>query len=288
MRLASWCAVCAIALIIVGLTPALFVQLELASPGVQVFKGQVEAFNIAVAAHGLLSAACAPLAVAALGFATAAEAGTSRLWSAASVLALGCSLLLTIACVAIAAIDTPIRTKAADLAVIPSALVLLLSGVVVAATFKSARAIPIFLWLSAPMLAFAALLKVIMQNSGVDTALYDTYYEVASTHAIGVAIVLLTLAIFTAYVGKNAPNQPGGWFGVLFGGLVFAVGVLTVMLTASLGLTGMPRRYYDYPAAFASRQLELAICGAAVVALIVAAFGSLALTHFRRRGKDRA
>lgn len=245
----------------------------------------MEAFNVAVAAHGLILAACAPLATAALGFAIVAEARKSRIWSAVSVLALACSLLLTIGSVAIAALDTPVPTKAADLAAIPSVLVLLVSGLVVAATFKSARAVPIFLWLTAPALAIATLLMVIMSNSGLDGALYDTYYELAATHAFGVAIILLSVAIFTAYVGRNT-SRPGSWFGALFGGLVFAVGVSIVFFSATLGLTGMPRRYYDYPEAFAPRQLELAIGGAALVVILAAAFVALALTHFRKRDAE--
>jgi hypothetical protein len=285
VRLANWCALSAAAFLVVGLTPIAFVQFELAIPRVQLFTGQLDLFNAAIVAHGLILAVCVPLAVAALGFAVAAETRKSRAWTSASVLVLGVSLLAATAVVALSVSGTPVTSSTVDLAAIPSALVLLFSAVVVAATFKGARAVPLFLWLSVPMFAGAALLMTILNNNGIDAGLYDTYYALAPTHALGLAVILLTLAVFTAYVGRNT-NRPRSWFGALFGASILSVGGLAVLLTATLGLSGLPRRLFDYPEAFAGRQLELSICSAVLLLLIVAAFGSLALMHRRTRAQD--
>jgi heme/copper-type cytochrome/quinol oxidase subunit 1 len=286
MRLPSWCALSAVVLLGVGMTPIAFVQLELATPGVQIFEGQWKLFNAAVVGHGYILAACLPLAVAALGFAITGEARKSGSWMWISALVLGFSLLSAIAFVAVTAFGTTVSNGLADLALIPSTLVLLLSAMVVAATFKATRAVPLFLWLSIPAFAGAAIFMMVLHNSGVNAVLHDTYYALAPTHALGVAVILLTLAIATAYVGRNT-NSPGGWFGGLFGALIVAAGAVSVLLTARLGLVGSVRRYFDYPEAFAVGQLELSISSSVLVFVTAAAFACLAFTHLMRRGDNQ-
>jgi cytochrome c oxidase subunit 1 len=93
---------------------------------------------------------------------------------------------------------------------------------------------------------------VVLSNAGVDRSLHDTYYVVAHFHytmSLGA-----TFGIFCAWY-YWFPKMTGYLYNETIGKLHFWVSFIGVNLIFFpqhfLGLAGMPRRYVDYPDAFA-------------------------------------
>ncbi len=93
---------------------------------------------------------------------------------------------------------------------------------------------------------------VVLSNAGIDQILHNSYYVVAHFHyVLSLGAVFSIFAGFYYWIGKMSGHQyPEFWGKVHF--WVTFVGVnLTFFPMHFLGLAGMPRRYPDYPNAFA-------------------------------------
>lgn len=113
---------------------------------------------------------------------------------------------------------------------------------------------------------------VVLANGGIDDNLHDTYYVVAHFH-----YVLSLGAVFSIFAGFYYwfPKMSGRHYSELLGQLhfwIFFIGVNILFFPMHfLGNQSMPRRYPDYPDAFAYWN-EIASIGYAVMAVGVLIF----------------
>ncbi|TYO85246.1 cytochrome c oxidase subunit I [Oceanicella actignis] len=93
---------------------------------------------------------------------------------------------------------------------------------------------------------------VVLSQAGVDRYYHDTYYVVAHFHYVmSLGAVFCIFAGIYYWIGKMSGRQYPEWAGKLHFWLMFIGANLTFFPQHFLGRDGMPRRYIDYPEAFA-------------------------------------
>jgi cytochrome c oxidase subunit 1 len=93
---------------------------------------------------------------------------------------------------------------------------------------------------------------IVLSQAAVDRAYHDTYYVVAHFHYVmSLGAVFCIFAGIYFYFGKMTGRQYPEWAGKLHFWAMFIGANLTFFPQHFLGRQGMPRRYIDYPEAFA-------------------------------------
>ena len=93
---------------------------------------------------------------------------------------------------------------------------------------------------------------IVLSQAAIDRAYHDTYYVIAHFHYVmSLGAVYTIFAGIYYWIGKMSGRQYPEWAGKLHFWTMFIGSNLTFFPQHFLGRQGMPRRYIDYPEAFA-------------------------------------
>ncbi|MGB8622874.1 MAG: cytochrome c oxidase subunit I [Paracoccaceae bacterium] len=103
------------------------------------------------------------------------------------------------------------------------------------------------------LFTFGGVTGIVLSQAGIDRAYHDTYYVVAHFHYVmSLGAVFAIFAGIYYWIGKMSGRQYPEWAGKLHFWVFFIGANVTFFPQHFLGRQGMPRRYIDYPEAFAT------------------------------------
>ncbi|CAO4136968.1 cytochrome c oxidase subunit I [Methylorubrum extorquens] len=124
---------------------------------------------------------------------------------------------------------------------------------------------------------------VVLANAAVDYYLHDTYYVVAHFHyVLSLGAVFIIFAGIYYWFPKMTGHVIPEWAGKLHFWLAFIGANVLFFPMHFLGLAGMPRRYADYPEAFAGWH-EVSTYGGHIFALGMVVFAIGVILAFRSK-----
>jgi cytochrome c oxidase subunit 1 len=120
---------------------------------------------------------------------------------------------------------------------------------------------------------------IVLSQAGIDRAYHDTYYVVAHFHYVmSLGAIFCIFAGIYFYIGKMSGRQYPEFWGKVHFWTMFVGSNLTFFPQHFLGRQGMPRRYIDYPEAFATWNYVSSIGAFIAFASFVLFFGIMAYT----------
>ena len=123
---------------------------------------------------------------------------------------------------------------------------------------------------------------VVLAQAPLDRAYHDTYYVVAHFHYVmSLGAVFTIFAGIYYYFGKMTGRAYPEWAGKLHFWMMFVGANLTFFPQHFLGRQGMPRRYIDYPEAFAYWNMWSSIGAFLSFASFILFFGIIAYSLLR-------
>ena len=126
---------------------------------------------------------------------------------------------------------------------------------------------------------------VVLSNAGLDVVLHNTYYVVAHFHyVLSLGAIFGLFAGFYYWFSKMTGCEYNEKLGQLHFWVTFVGVNLTFFPMHFLGLAGMPRRYVDYPDAFAGWNLVASI-GSLISVVGVVIFFIVIIEAFSSRRK---
>lgn len=275
MRLTTACFWLGGVYLVLGIVPAVLMQVELFAVGNVLPPDIQEAlFSIGQRLHRSAFLFGVPLAlISGLGMAIFAEArgqfgGAALGWIA---------LVISIVLVTLGTINVPSGAiqqvffgRLSDGA---AAIVVSLAGVGVSLTIYADRTARVsrltFAMLGAVMLVGAIGLSRLVGRDG-HAMLGDTYLVIAAQHALGAALVLWAFAVMTSWAARKG-QPPETWVSVVLAIGLFGAGAQMVRWTMGLGLAGFPHGVADYPSSFEPAQRQIGVWAFVFLIFLIAA-----------------
>jgi cytochrome c oxidase subunit 1 len=126
---------------------------------------------------------------------------------------------------------------------------------------------------------------VVLANAGMDIPMHDTYYVVAHFHYVmSLGALFGAFAAFYYWFPKISGKLIPEWFGQLHFWTTFIGTNVTFFPQHFLGLAGMPRRYVDYPDAYAGWNYVSSI--GSYITLVSTFFFIVGVLYYIKKGKQ--